>query len=108
SGEIMGNNIKFSVVFQENRLIPTQTALQNILFVSTSPKSEENIKEATEMLNAVGLKGEENTYPKELSGGMARRVAIARALCQEGTLVLDEPFKEIDEQNRMNIIPLIK
>ncbi len=108
SGKISGNDTKFSVVFQENRLIPTQTALQNILFVSDLPKSEDNIKKATEMLKAVGLEGEENTYPKELSGGMARRVAIARALCQEGTMILDEPFKEIDEQNRINIIPLLK
>jgi|GEM_PF-233614 len=108
SGEISGNDIKFSVVFQENRLVPVLSARNNILFVFENHKSEESFNKATEMLNSVGLKGEENTYPKELSGGMARRVAIARALCQEGTLVLDEPFKEIDEQNRKNILPLIK
>ena len=108
SGKITGNNAKFSVVFQENRLVPTLTAIENILFTTDEPKSKDNIIKATELLKAVGLKGEENTLPKELSGGMARRVAIARALCVDGILVLDEPFKEIDEQNRMKIIPLIK
>ena len=108
SGRITGNNTKFSVVFQENRLVPTLTVLENVLFTTDAPKSEENIKKATDTLKAVGLEGEENILPKELSGGMARRVAIARALCVDGILVLDEPFKEIDEQNRMNILPLIK
>lgn len=108
SGKISGNDTKFSVVFQENRLVPTLTAIENILFTTDEPKSKDNIIKATELLKAVGLEGEENTLPKELSGGMARRVAIARALCVDGVLVLDEPFKEIDEQNRMNIISLIR
>lgn len=108
NGEILGNDIKFSSVFQENRLVPVLSARNNILFVFENHKSEESFIKATEMLKAVGLEGEENTYPKELSGGMVRRVAIARALCREGVLVLDEPFKEIDEQNRKNILPLIK
>lgn len=107
-GEISGNDVKFSVVFQENRLIPNLTVLENVLFTTDAPKSEQNLQKATELLKAVGLEGEENTIPKELSGGMARRVAIARALCVDGILVLDEPFKEIDNQNRERIIPLIK
>lgn len=103
-GEITGNNQKFSVVFQENRLVPTLNTLENILYVTGKQKKEMAIK----MLECVGLAGEEDTIPENLSGGMARRVALARALCVEGTLILDEPFKEIDVQTKQNIIPLIE
>ncbi len=88
------NRLKPSVVFQENRLLPFKTALQNILLVTT------NRDKAIENLTALGLKNEINTLVSELSGGMKRRVAIARALSVDfDYLVLDEPFTGIDNDN---------
>ena len=103
SGAVLGNDCAFAPVFQKSRLLPGQTALENILFVTG--KSGEQA--AVDMLCAVGLSGEENTREDELSGGMAQRVALARALVCDGVLVLDEPFKGLDENTKKSILPLI-
>ena len=94
-GEIIKNeNLKFSCVFQENRLLPFKTALQNVMLVS------DNESLAVENLTALGLKNNLNTPVSELSGGMKRRVAIARALSVDfDCLILDEAFTGLDEQN---------
>ena len=86
--------MNFSVVFQEDRLFPSLTALGNVSLVSDETT-------ARRLLDLVGLHGSEDKYPDELSGGMSRRVAIARALAYGGdALILDEPFKGLDEANR--------
>ena len=82
-----------SFLFQEDRLIPWLTARGNVLAVL--PTSEQ--ERAGAFLHAVGLGGEEESYPDALSGGMRRRVALARALAYRGgILLLDEPFKGLD------------
>ena len=87
-------NAKPSVVFQEDRLLPFKTALQNIMLVTT------NESLAKENLKALGLKNEIHTKTYELSGGMQRRVAIARALsCDFDYLILDEAFTGLDKEN---------
>ena len=95
SGEIIkDNDFKFSCVFQENRLLPFKTALQNVMLVS------KNQTLAKENLKALGLEADINTPVSELSGGMKRRVAIARALSAEfDCLILDEAFTGLDEEN---------
>ncbi len=91
---IKSNNLKASVVFQEDRLLPFKTALQNIMLVTT------NAALAKENLKALGLENETNTKISELSGGMQRRVAIARALsCEFDYLILDEAFTGLDKEN---------
>lgn len=88
------NGWKPSVVFQENRLLPFKTALQNILLVNN------NRQKAFENLTALGIGDVADTHVNELSGGMERRVAIARALTADfDYLILDESFTGLDKDN---------
>lgn len=80
-------------VFQDARLLPWLTASQNIRAV----RRETTEAEAVDLLRRVGLAGYENTYSRQLSGGMQRRVALARALSvNPRLLLLDEPFVSLD------------
>ena len=94
----------FSAVFQDNRLLPYCSAVENIKFIGVSEES------AKAMLSKVGLDGEHNTLPDKLSGGMQRRLALARALCKPNYthLLLDEPFTGQDEQMKEQLVQLIK
>lgn len=97
-GEVDIDNKKISVVFQEDRLIPTLTALQNVELVSDKLS-------ATKRLEQMRLCDSGDKYPSELSGGMKRRVAIARALSFGGDiLILDEAFSGIEDSLAEDII----
>lgn len=100
-GEIIGGEKQFSVVFQEDRLMPSLTAFENVAAVS-SPD------EAKLWLEKVGLGDSLDKYPNQLSGGMSRRAAIARALAFGGDcLVLDEPFKGLEPELKERIGEII-
>lgn len=105
-GTIRGGEEKRCVfLFQEPRLLPWATAEQNIRLV----QEEHPERTAAEWLRAVGLAGSENKLPGELSGGMCQRAALARAFARGGDLwLLDEPFKEIDQQNRQQLYTLLQ
>jgi NitT/TauT family transport system ATP-binding protein len=96
---------KTAVVFQEPRLLPWRTALENVNLVLGDSKT--TLEAAKRHLQQVQLADALQKYPRELSGGMQQRVAMARALAVEGDLlVLDEPFKAMDEALRDQIIAL--
>lgn len=102
-GKIELGNLTPSVVFQENRLLPFYTVMQNIELVGGD---KEKVKE---ILSVLGIGETENLYPSSLSGGMKRRAAIARALSVPfDLLILDEAFNGIDEKNLHSTIDCIK
>ena len=93
-------------MFQEDRLLPWATALENVLFVLRDRYCDEEAKQIAEKyLNIVGLGKFINAYPSELSGGMQRRVSFARALSYRGEVfILDEPFKGLDFKLKTELI----
>ena len=89
---------RFAAVFQENRLLENRSALKNIRLVC--PKSVTDAEIAAHLAE-VGLRGEENTPVRLLSGGMKRRVALVRAIMAGGDVwIMDEPFKGLDDATR--------
>jgi ABC-type nitrate/sulfonate/bicarbonate transport system ATPase subunit len=91
------------MVFQAYTLFPWLTVRQNVQFgpKQRGAKKAEREELADRFLDAVGLHGFRDHYPKQLSGGMRQRVAIARALANSPRILLmDEPFGALDAQTR--------
>lgn len=100
AGQIINVPECVSIHFQENRLLPWYTARENLALVTDAPD---------EWLEKVLLAGEGARYPDELSGGMQRRVAFARALAYAADLLLlDEPFKELDDATVQRMMALVR
>lgn len=94
-------------IFQEPRLLPWLTVLENVRFGLDGKKEDKNAI-ARKYLKSVGLADSESLYPRELSGGMAQRVAIARALVTSPEiLLLDEPFSALDAFTKMQLQDLL-
>lgn len=104
-GEIAGTPEKISFVFQEDRLCEDFSAVSNVRLVC--PKMPK--KEIITHLGELGLAEAAGKPVKEYSGGMKRRVAIARAIAYGADLILlDEPFKGLDETLKTDVINYIK
>ena len=100
-GAILNEYNRLGYVFQEDRLLPWKTVKENIAIVKDSV-DERHIKE---LINVMGLQGFEDSYPNELSGGMKQRCSIARAFYYGSDLLLmDEPFKSLDYDLRLNMV----
>ena len=101
SGVIFGMEGKtLSVVFQEDRLFPDLTVLQNAEVAGTNGEA---------WLARLGLQSELSAYPQSLSGGMRRRVSIARAICRNGDVfLLDEPFQGLDRERKRDVMEIFR
>ncbi|HEW92382.1 MAG TPA: ATP-binding cassette domain-containing protein, partial [Thermotogaceae bacterium] len=105
SGSIGVASNKIAYVFQDDRLIPWKTALQNILFVMENPDSSI----AKRILKTVELENFENIKPSKMSGGMRKRLNLARALVVKPQLVLmDEPFSSVDLKTKFSLMDFLK
>lgn len=99
-------NQKLSSIFQEHRLLPWMNILDNVLFTMNS-KNTNDQKRCLHYLEEMGLENHLNKFPNQLSGGMAQRVSIARAFSYpSNTILMDEPFKGLDLQLKLNILDL--
>ena len=107
TGEIKGMiGKKVSAVFQEDRLIEHFDAVRNIKLVCDKQITEQRIESE---LTRVGIEDYTNKTVNHFSGGMRRRVAIVRAiLANNDILLLDEPFKGLDERLKHQVIDYVR
>ena len=105
SGEIhLPKSYRFSAVFQEDRLFAHLSARENLLLTTNRPLSEIDAA-----LRALSLNPEEKSPVKTYSGGMQRRVSLARGvLFPADALLLDEPFRGLDEETRQQAIEFVR
>ena len=101
-GSVSNDFKRTAIMFQEPRLLPWLTAEENVSLVLNDADAHNS---AIEWLTRFGLQDDLNKKPHELSGGMQQRVALARTMAYGGDLILlDEPFKALDEESKNSAI----
>jgi putative ABC transport system ATP-binding protein len=107
--QVRGKTVGF--VFQSYQLIPTLTALENVLLpfeLNTDGSESSGLARARELLSSVGLSDRMDHYPVQLSGGEQQRVALARAFILRPPIVLaDEPTGNLDTVNGAHVLELL-
>ena len=105
SGTVSADFEKIGYMFQEDRLLPWLTAEENVAAVM----EKADINKARRALDMMELKELYTSYPKNMSGGQQRRVALARLIAYEpDIMILDEPFKGLDNELQKRIAARIK
>ncbi len=100
---------RFGFIFQNFHLIPTLTALENVVLSLELNNTPDATKKSEDLLSAVGLGDRLNHYPVQLSGGEQQRLSIARAFVNEPDIILaDEPTGNLDSKNSDHIMDLIQ
>ncbi|GHU08554.1 putative cell-division ATP-binding protein [Alphaproteobacteria bacterium] len=101
---------RIGVVFQDYKLLPHRTVFENVAFAMeiSGMTDHEIAANVPKILELVGLKGKENKFPRQLSGGESQRVAIARAMVrQPKILIADEPTANLDDETSLEIVKLL-
>ena len=101
-------NKAIGYVFQSFHLVPSLTALENIMFPAELNRDPGAAAKAAELLRRVGLHQREHNFPHQLSGGEKQRVAICRALVNSPQIIFaDEPTGNLDSANGETILQLL-
>lgn len=109
AGTVSNPHTAISCAFQDPRLVPWLNATENVALVLTGQSNQEKNGVAVKMLSRLGLADAVKKLPAELSGGMQQRVSLARAFVAPHTLLLlDEPFRGLDEENKRTVCELIR
>jgi len=100
---------RFGFIFQNFHLIPTLTALENIVLSAELNGTPSATKKSVDLLGTVGLGERKHHYPAQLSGGEQQRLSLARAFVNDPEIILaDEPTGNLDSKNSDRIIELLK
>lgn len=106
SGTLVGTDIRWAAVFQEDRLLKGLDAVGNLRFALGA---DYDAAAADAMLAALGLEQADGKAVRDYSGGMRRRLALARALlAKSDAIALDEPFTGLDGENRQRAVEAIR
>ncbi|MGY8762453.1 MAG: ABC transporter ATP-binding protein [Nitrospinaceae bacterium] len=98
----------FGFIFQNFNLIPTLTALENVVLSAELNGTNGAQKKSIDLLNIVGLSKRNHHYPVQLSGGEQQRLCLARAFVNQPDIILaDEPTGNLDSQNSKRILDLM-
>lgn len=101
-------NRTIGFVFQSFHLVPSLTALENIMFPAELDKNQKAAEKAKELLKHVDMDNRMNNFPHQLSGGEKQRVALCRALINNPEIVFaDEPTGNLDSANGKTILQLM-
>ena len=107
SGSVRCDFTRISAVFQEPRLLPWRSALDNVLLPLSGGR--EDLGKAMAWLERLEIGDSAGLYPDELSGGMQQRVSLARAMAFEpNLLILDEAFKGLDAELRERVLEVLR
>lgn len=110
SGQVTSASMRLAYVFQEPRLLPWLTVVENLQIglYSHGLPARERRQRVENLLPLLGLDGFGGYYPEQLSGGMKQRVSIGRAFAVEpDLLLLDEPFSGLDEEIKRDMQELL-
>ena len=100
---------RFGFIFQNFHLIPTLTALENVVLSAELNGTPGATKKSEDLLGTVGLQDRQHHYPAQLSGGEQQRLSLARAFVNDPEIILaDEPTGNLDSKNSDRIIELLK
>ena len=98
----------FGFIFQNFNLIPTLTALENVVLSAELNGTNGAQKKSIDLLNIVGLSKRNHHYPVQLSGGEQQRLCLARAFVNQPDIILaDEPTGNLDSQNSKRVLDLL-
>jgi putative ABC transport system ATP-binding protein len=101
-------NKTFGFVFQSFHLVPSLTAIENVMFPAELRHDRSAAENAGSLLERVGMSHRVNNYPHQLSGGEMQRVAICRALINHPKIIFaDEPTGNLDSKNGKAILELL-